>query len=74
MLFEPRGLMGGELIQNVVYTIILFSIAVTALLVFLQDRTPAGHLYALLFNGSRTGDQTEPRARTLPLPSEGGNS
>lgn len=67
-----RGLMGGELIQNVVYAIILFSIVVTAVLVFLQDRTPVGRLYALLFSGFRTGDQAEPC--TLPLPAEGENS
>jgi cell volume regulation protein A len=51
-----RGLLGGELIQNVVYAIILFSIVLTAILVFLQDRTPVGRLYAFLFDGFRTED------------------
>jgi len=54
---SQRGLLGGELIQNVVYAIILFSIVLTALLVFLQDRTPVGRLYALLFTGFKTGEQ-----------------
>lgn len=66
-----RGLMGGELIQNVVYAIILFSIAVTAVLVFLQDRTPVGSLYALLFKGFRTGGEVETQAP--PVTFEGSN-
>jgi potassium/hydrogen antiporter len=69
-----RGVLGGEVIQNVVYAIILFTIVLTALLVFLQDRTPVGEFYSALFRGFRTGAQTELRAEILPLPPEGRSS
>jgi hypothetical protein len=54
-----RGVPGGEAIQNVVYAIILFTIVLTALLVFLQDRTRVGRLYSALFGGFPTGAQAE---------------
>jgi len=59
-----RGVPGGEAIQNVVYAIILFTIVLTALLVFLQDRTPVGRLYSALFGGFQAGAQAE--LKTIP--------
>jgi cell volume regulation protein A len=69
-----RGLIGGEAIQNVVYAIILFTIVLTALLVFLQDRTPVGRLYLALFRGFKTEEQTALQEEILPLSPEGGSS
>jgi Na+:H+ antiporter len=46
-----RGLPGGELIQNVIYAIIPCTIILTALIVFLQDVSPVGRLYDLVFRG-----------------------
>ena len=69
-----RGVLGGEVIQNVVYAIILFTIVLTALLVFLQDRTVVGQLYSALFRGFETGDQSEIKTQMLPLSSSSRSS
>ena len=46
-----QGVPGGELIQNSTYAVVLFSVILTSLLVFLQDRTPVGRLYRFIFKG-----------------------
>ena len=46
-----QGVPGGELIQNSTYAVVLFSVILTSLLVFLQDRTPVGTLYRFIFKG-----------------------
>jgi hypothetical protein len=46
----------------------------TALLVFLQDRTPVGRLYLALFRGFKTEEQTALQEEILPLSPEGGSS
>ena len=66
-----RGMLGGAVIQSVVYSIILFTIVLTALLVFLQDRTPVGRLYSALFRKFGTGEEAEFKAERPPLPSSG---
>jgi cell volume regulation protein A len=40
-----QGIPGGELIQNVTYAVVFFSIVVNSVLVFLLDRTPLGAIY-----------------------------
>lgn len=46
-----QGVPGGELIQNCTYAVVLFSVTITSLLVFLQDRTAVGAFYRFLFKG-----------------------
>lgn len=46
-----QGVPGGDLIQNSTYAVVLFSVILTSLLIFLQDTTPVGRLYRLLFKG-----------------------
>ncbi|HEU5352722.1 MAG TPA: cation:proton antiporter [Terracidiphilus sp.] len=46
---------GGDLIQNSTYAVVLFSILLTAILVFLQDMTFVGRLYRLIFSGFASG-------------------
>ncbi len=43
-----QGVGGGEFIQNVTYTVILFSIIATSMLVFLLDKTPLARFYGRL--------------------------
>jgi len=40
-----QNLPNALVVQNLVYSIILFTIILATVLVFLQDRTPIGHLY-----------------------------
>ncbi len=40
-----QGISGGEFIQNVTYTIILFSIIMTSALVFFLDKTSLSEVY-----------------------------
>lgn len=54
-----RGLPGEELIQNVIYAIILFTIVLTALIVFLQDVSPVGRAYSFLFHGFEVESQAK---------------
>ena len=42
---------GGELIQNVSYAVVLFSIIVTAALIFLLEKTRLSKFYEWLFAG-----------------------
>ncbi len=46
-----NNLPGGDNIQGVTYSIILFSIVLTSMLTFLVDRTRLARLYALVFRG-----------------------
>lgn len=48
-----QGIVGGELIQDVTYAVVLFSIILTSLLVFLLDRTRLAKAYERLFSGFR---------------------
>ncbi len=59
-----NNLPGGDSIQRVTYSIILFSIVLTSLLTFLVDRTILGRVYAFIFRGfGRNARQT--LARTV---------
>ena len=46
-----QGMQGGDLIQNSTYAVVVFSIILTSLLVFLQDRTYVGWFYRIIFSG-----------------------
>ena len=46
-----QGLPGGDLIQNSTYAVVLFSVILTSLLVFLQDKTYVGRFYRFIFTG-----------------------
>ncbi len=46
-----EGIEGGELIQNLAYAVVLFSIVLTALLVFLLERTTLAKVYGWFFAG-----------------------
>jgi NhaP-type Na+/H+ or K+/H+ antiporter len=61
-----RGMPGGQLIQNVVYAIILFTVVLTALVVFLQDVSPLGTLYRFVF---RSFPAVSPGELESPAPS-----
>lgn len=45
------GVPGGELIQDITYAVILFSILMTSLLVVLLDRTRLSNIYGSVFSG-----------------------
>ena len=45
-----EGLSGGELIQNVTYAVILFSIVLTSLLLFFLDKTKLLDFYGWIFS------------------------
>lgn len=58
------GIAEGELIQNVTYAVVLFSIVLTCLLTFLLSKTKISHLYEWMFKGfSKT---VEPLTQRLP--------
>ncbi len=46
-----QGIAGADVIQHVAYGVVLFSIVLTALLVFLLERTPLARLYGWMFTG-----------------------
>ena len=46
-----QGIQGGDLIQNSTYAVVVFSIILTSLLIFLQDKTFVGRLYRAVFSG-----------------------
>lgn len=50
-----QGVPDGDLIQNSTYAIILFSVVLTSLLIFLQDKTFVGRFYRYIFAGFGTG-------------------
>lgn len=45
------GIAGGELIQNVIFSVVLFSIIFTAILVFLVQKTALSGFYSSMFPG-----------------------
>jgi len=47
-----QGVAGGEIIKNVTYGVVLFSIVVTSVLVLLLEKTPLPQLYAWVFSPS----------------------
>lgn len=51
-----KGVPGGEIIQNVTFTVILFTIVLTSLLVWLVHETPFARFYKMLFSGFRESD------------------
>ncbi len=55
-----QGITGGEFIQNVTYSVILFSIVSTSVLVFLLDKTPLAGFYGRLIGsiGVKTEKET----------------
>lgn len=50
-----QGVVGGELIEHSTYAVVLFSIILTSLLIFLQDKTFVGGLYRKVFAGYGAG-------------------
>ncbi len=48
---KEHGLLHGNFIQNTTYAVVLMSILLTAILIFLQDRTPVGRMYRWFFAG-----------------------
>jgi NhaP-type Na+/H+ or K+/H+ antiporter len=48
-----QGIEGGDIIQNVSYAVVLFSIVITSLLVFLIDRTRVADLYGRALSNFR---------------------
>ena len=51
------GLAGGEQIQNIMYSVVVISIIVTAVLIFLLERTPLGKVFKLAFLGYPVFDE-----------------
>jgi NhaP-type Na+/H+ or K+/H+ antiporter len=46
-----QGVPGGDLIQSSAYAVVLFSIVLTSILVFMQDKTVLGKFYRTIFSG-----------------------
>ncbi len=46
-----QGIAGGEVIQNVAFAVVLFSIAMTSILIFLVHKTTLSKLYLRMFSG-----------------------
>ncbi len=46
-----QGVPAGEMIQSSTYAVVAFSIILTSILIFLQDKTFVGALYRLIFTG-----------------------
>lgn len=66
-----RGVEGGELIQGIVYSVILFSIVFTSVMVFLVEKTPVYKIYQGIFSGySGEGEKKQPPAE-VPPPQQG---
>jgi hypothetical protein len=45
-----QGITGGDIIQNVTFAVVLFSIIITSILIFLLYRTPVSGLYRRFFS------------------------
>jgi cell volume regulation protein A len=58
-----QGVPGGDLIQNSTYAVVLFSVILTSLLIFLQDKTFVGRFYQFIFKGFAPDESLTP----LPL-------
>lgn len=60
------GLPGGDMVQGVTYSIIVFSIVLNSILIFLLERTPVSMVYNAMFfmfgraNNSAVPDSTDP--------------
>jgi len=52
-----QGITGGDIIQNVTFAVVLFSIIITSILIFLLYRTPVSGLYRRFF--SRSGSSSD---------------
>lgn len=46
-----QGIVGGEIIQNVTFAVVLFSITFTSILIFLLHKTALSKLYRRMFSG-----------------------
>ncbi len=46
-----QGIPGGDLIQNVVFSVVMCSIILTSILIFLVHRTPVSKFYRRFFSG-----------------------
>ena len=58
-----QGIIGGELIQNVTFAVILFTTLLTTILIFLLDKTRLSWFYARMFSGF--GASLDPLVRKL---------
>ena len=54
-----QGLAHGDFIQNTTYAVVLFSILLTSVLIFLQDRTFVGRLYRWMLSGFAKADESD---------------
>lgn len=59
-----RGFAEGELIQNLTYAILLFSIILTSLLTFLLSKTKLSTVYGWVFSGFAAAPETSAEAQT----------
>jgi NhaP-type Na+/H+ or K+/H+ antiporter len=61
-----QGVVAGEFIQNVTFSVILFTTLFTTILIFLLDRTALSTIYARIFSGfglpSSTGENVDRRS------------
>ncbi len=62
-----RGIEGGEFIQNVTYTVVLFSIVVTSVLIFLVEKTPFASVYHAFFSDFEEHPPADPSHTTEAL-------
>ena len=58
----------GDFIQNTTYAVVLFSIVLTSVLIFLQDRTFVGGLYRWIFRGFAADDEGDGEAEGESAP------
>jgi NhaP-type Na+/H+ or K+/H+ antiporter len=59
-----RGFAEGELVQNLTYAILLFSIILTSLLTFLLSKTKLSTVYGWVFSGFAAAPETSTEAQT----------
>jgi cell volume regulation protein A len=55
-----QGVVGGEIIKNITYGIVLFSIVLTSFLSFLLEKTPLPNLYAWMISPRLPGRRARP--------------
>ena len=60
-----QGIIGGELIQNVTYAVVLFSIVLTAVLIFLLGKTKLSKFYEKMFQGFSSSTEEIPEKLTF---------
>ncbi len=61
-----QGVDGGEMIKNITYGVVLFSIVLTSFLVFFIEKTRVSDLYAWVLSPRLS----KPKRKTRPLPKE----